>query len=228
VPLIVAIDGPSGSGKSSTSRGVAQRLGLRYVDTGAMYRAMSWWMLENDVDIDDAEAIADVCERPRIRLEIDPLDPRVFVDGRDVSAAIREDAVASAVSKVAAVPQVRSLLVRQQREIVSRCLADDVGVVMEGRDIGSVVLPDADLKVYLTADPQARAERRALERQSDGDTSYDVSSAAANLADRDRRDTTRATSPLQAPDDAVHIDGTHLSLDDVIGEVVAHLARESQ
>ncbi len=129
---------------------------------------------------------------------------------------------------VAAVPQVRSLLVRQQREIVSRCLADDVGVVMEGRDIGSVVLPDADLKVYLTADPQARAERRARERQSDGDASYDVSSAAANLADRDRRDTTRAASPLQAPDDAVHIDGTHLSLDDVIGEVVSHLARESQ
>lgn len=224
MPLIIAIDGPSGSGKSSTSRGVARRLGLRYVDTGAMYRAMSWWMLANAVDIDDPEAVADVCEQPRIRLDVDPDDPRVYVDGRDVSTAIREDAVASAVSKVAAVPEVRTRLVRQQREIVSRSLADDVGVVMEGRDIGTVVLPDADLKIYLTADAEARAQRRALERQGDGDTSYDVSSAAANLADRDRRDTTRAASPLQAADDAVHVDGTHLSLDGVIDEVIAYLA----
>ena len=227
MPLIIAIDGPSGSGKSSTSRGVATRLGRRYVDTGAMYRAVSWWMLENDVDIDDPEAVAEVCDRPRVKLGIDPDDPRIWVDGRDVSAAIREDAVASAVSKVAAVPEVRARLVREQREIVSRCLADDVGVVMEGRDIGTVVLPDADLKVYLTADAEARAQRRAQERQGDGDTSYDVSAAAANLADRDRRDSTRTISPLQMAADAVHVDGTHLNLEQVIDVVISHLQQQS-
>lgn len=223
MPLIIAVDGPSGSGKSSTSRGVARRLGLRYVDTGAMYRAMSWWMLENGIDIDDPEAVAQVCERPMMLPLIDPDDPRIAIDGRDVSVEIREDAVAAAVSKVAAVPEVRARLVREQREIVRGCLAEGVGVVMEGRDIGTVVLPDADLKVYLTADADARAERRALERQGDGHATYDVSSAAANLADRDRRDSTRAASPLRAAGDAVHIDGTHLTLDEVIDTVIGAL-----
>lgn len=222
MPLIIAIDGPSGSGKSSTSRGVAERLGLRYVDTGAMYRAMTWWMLDHEVDVDDPEAVADECSRPQIRLEIDPREPRIVVDGRDVSHAIRQDDVASSVSKVAAVPEVRARLVREQRQIVSRCLADDIGVVMEGRDIGTVVLPDADLKIYLTADAEARAERRAREQQ-DGNPTYDVASAAANLADRDRRDSTRTVSPLQAASDAWHVDGTHLSLDEVIDAVIGYL-----
>lgn len=215
MPLIIAVDGPSGSGKSSTSRGVAERLGLRYVDTGAMYRAMTWWMLEHGVDVDDADSIADVSDQAHIRLGIAPDSPTVSVDGRDVTSAIRADAVAGAVSKVAAVPEVRSRLVQQQRAIVSRCLADNVGVVMEGRDIGTVVLPDADLKVYLTADAEARAARRALEQAGD------AAAAAANIADRDRRDSTRTTSPLLAAADAVHIDGTHLTLDEVIDAVVA-------
>lgn len=225
MPLIIAIDGPSGSGKSSTSRGVAQRLGLRYVDTGAMYRAIAWWMLENGVDVDDPQAVAEHCDRPVLRLETDPADPRIFVDGRDVSVNIRQPDVAGAVSKVAAVAEVRTRLVQEQRAMVRECLTGDVGVVMEGRDIGTVVLPDADLKVYLTADAEARAQRRALETGS-GDAEQ-VISAAANLADRDHRDSTRAASPLQAASDAVHIDGTHLTLDQVIAAVIDLVPTES-
>ena len=225
MPLIIAIDGPSGSGKSSTSRGVAERLGLRYVDTGAMYRAIAWWMLENGVDVDDPQAVAEHCDRPDLRLETDPADPRIFVDGRDVSVNIRQPDVAGAVSKVAAVAEVRTRLVQEQRAMVRECLTGDVGVVMEGRDIGTVVLPDADLKVYLTADAEARAQRRALETGS-GDAEQ-VISAAANLADRDHRDSTRAASPLQAASDAVHIDGTHLTLDQVIAAVIDLVPTES-
>jgi cytidylate kinase len=219
---LIAIDGPSGSGKSSTSRGVAQRLGLRYVDTGAMYRAMTWWMLEHGIDVDDASAVAGHCDAPVIELRDDPADPAVSVDGRDVSADIREGAVADAVSRVAAVPEVRALLVRQQRAMVARAMAEGTGVVMEGRDIGTVVLPEADLKVYLTADVEARAARRALEEaQRSGSGSVD--DAQANLQSRDALDTTRTVSPLQQAADAVAIDGTHLSLDEVIAAVVAAL-----
>lgn len=219
---LIAIDGPSGSGKSSTSRGVAERLGLRYVDTGAMYRAMTWWMLEHGVDVNDPSAVAARCDAPVIELRDDPADPAVSVDGRDVSSDIRESAVADAVSRVAAVPEVRALLVRQQRAMVARAVAEGTGVVMEGRDIGTVVLPEADLKVYLTADVEARAARRALEEtQRSGSGSVDA--AQANLQSRDALDSTRTVSPLQQAADAVAIDGTHLSLDEVIAAVVAAL-----
>ena len=219
---LIAIDGPSGSGKSSTSRGVAQRLGLRYVDTGAMYRAMTWWMLEHGIDVDDPSAVAARCDAPVIELRDDPADPAVSVDGRDVSADIRGSAVADAVSRVAAVPEVRALLVSEQRAMVAQAMAEGTGVVMEGRDIGTVVLPEADLKVYLTADVEARAARRALEEaQRSGSGSVDA--AQANLQSRDALDTTRTVSPLQQAADAVAIDGTHLSLDEVIAAVVAAL-----
>ena len=219
---IIAIDGPSGSGKSSTSRGVAQRLGLRYVDTGAMYRAMTWWMLDQGVDVDDPDAVADRCAEPVIVLRDDPSDPAVRVDGRDVSADIRERPVADAVSRVAAVPEVRALLVTSQRAMVADALTAGSGLVMEGRDIGTVVLPEADLKVYLTADVEARAERRALE-ESQRTGSVSIDAAQANLQSRDALDSTRAVSPLQQAADAVAIDGTHLSLDEVIDAVVAAL-----
>lgn len=219
---LIAIDGPSGSGKSSTSRGVARRLGLRYVDTGAMYRAMTWWMLAEGVDVDDPAAVAARCADPVIELRDDPSDPAVSVDGRDVSAQIREGAVADAVSRVAAVPEVRELLVSHQRSMVQQALAEGTGVVMEGRDIGTVVLPEADLKVYLTADVEARAARRALEEaQRSGSASVDA--AQANLQSRDALDTTRSVSPLQQATDAVAIDGTHLSLEEVIDAVIAAL-----
>lgn len=222
-PLVIAIDGPSGSGKSSTSRGVATRLGLRYVDTGAMYRAMTWWMLERGIDVDDAEAVADSCSGPVIVIRDDPRDPRVLVDDVDVSAEIRQTPVADAVSRVAAVPSVRARMVAQQRELVAAALTAGRGVVVEGRDIGTVVLPDADLKVYLTADAQERAARRAREQQGSGDHDADVGSAHDNLAARDALDSSRAVSPLQQAPDAVVIDGTHVSLDDVIDAVVASL-----
>ncbi len=219
---IIAIDGPSGSGKSSTSRGVAERLGLRYVDTGAMYRAMTWWMLQQGVDIGDPDAVAARCAEPVIVLRDEPTSPGVMVDGRDVSAQIREPQVADAVSRVAAVPAVRARLVGLQRDLVASARAEGTGVVMEGRDIGTVVLPEADLKVFLTADVSARALRRAQEDAQRHGTGS-VESAQANLESRDRLDSTRAVSPLQQADDAVAIDGTWLSLDEVIGAVIAAL-----
>lgn len=223
---IIAIDGPSGSGKSSTSRGVAQRLGLRYVDTGAMYRAMTWWMLSQGVDVDDPVTIEARCAEPVIELGLDPVAPIVRVDGRDVSADIREATVADSVSRVAAVPQVRERLVRSQRAMVADALASGAGVVMEGRDIGTVVLPQADLKVYLTADVEARAARRALE-ESQRSGSGSVEAAQENLQSRDALDTTRAVSPLLQAADAVAIDGTHLTLDEVIDAVIRALPSDA-
>ncbi len=225
--LIIAIDGPSGSGKSSTSRGVARRLGLHYVDTGAMYRAMTWWMLEQGVDVDDPEAVAARCGEPVIVLRDDPTDPGVSVDDQDVSADIRDAAVADAVSRVAAVPEVRERLVRSQRSMVDAAITAGTGVVMEGRDIGTVVLPGADLKIYLTADVEARAARRALE-ESERSGSASVASAHANLESRDALDTTRTVSPLQQAADAIAIDGTHLSLDEVIDAVIRALPPDAQ
>ncbi len=225
--LIIAIDGPSGSGKSSTSRGVARRLGLHYVDTGAMYRAMTWWMLEQGVDVDDPEAVAARCGEPVIVLRDDPTDPGVSVDDQDVSADIRDAAVADAVSRVAAVPEVRERLVRSQRSMVDAAITAGTGVVMEGRDIGTVVLPGADLKIYLTADVEARAARRALE-EAERSGRGSVASAHANLESRDALDTTRTVSPLQQAADAIAIDGTHLSLDEVIDAVIRALPPDAQ
>jgi cytidylate kinase len=224
---IIAIDGPSGSGKSSTSRGVAERLGLRYIDTGAMYRAMTWWVLANGIDVDDPAALAARCGEPVIELRDDPADPGVSVDGRDVSLDIREGPVADAVSRVAAVPQVRERLVVSQRSMVDDAVAAGSGVVMEGRDIGTVVLPDADLKIYLTADVEARAARRALE-ESERSGEGSVTSVQANLQSRDALDTTRTVSPLQQAADAIAIDGTHLSLDEVIDAVIRALPPDAQ
>ena len=228
-PLTIAIDGPSGSGKSSTARGVASRLGLRYVDTGAMYRAMTWWMLSQDMDIDDPEAMAARCDESVITLRDDPEDPRVFVDGVDVSAAIREGAVADAVSRVAAVPRVRERMVAQQRDLVAQARQAGLGVVMEGRDIGTVVLPEADLKVFLIADAHERASRRAREEAGDAEAeSTHLARTEANLRSRDALDSHRAVSPLQRASDAVLIDGTHLSLDAVVTAVIQALPADPQ
>jgi CMP/dCMP kinase len=209
--LVIAIDGPSGSGKSSTSRGVAVRLGLRYLDTGAMYRAMTWWMLSAGVDVDDPEAVAAQVDEPSIESGTDPLAPTISVGGTDVAVAIRSDEVNAAVSPVSAVPQVRARLLALQRAVIG-----DGGIVVEGRDIGSVVAPDAPVKIYLSADPAARAERRALE---EGGT--DVTATQESLLSRDAIDSTRAVSPLVIADGAVHLDTTPYTLDEVIDRVVA-------
>jgi cytidylate kinase len=208
--VVVAVDGTSGSGKSSTCRGVADRLGLRYLDTGAQFRAMTWWMLREGVDIHDAEAVAACSGKPAIESGTDPLRPTIEVDGIDVSLAIRSDEVTRAVSPVSTVPEVRTRLLELQREIIG-----DGGIVVEGRDIGSVVWPQAEVKLYLTADAEARALRRAAE---EGGT--DVSATEQVLKERDRIDAGRATAPLVMADGAVHIDTTPYSLEEVIEQVV--------
>jgi len=215
--LVIAVDGTSGSGKSSTSRGVAERLGLRYLDTGAMFRAMTWWLLREGVDVRDVAAVAAAARRPRIESGTDPLAPTITVDGVDVSVEIRGEDVTAAVSPVSAVPEVRARLLELQREVIG-----DGGIVVEGRDIGSVVWPQAEVKVYLTADASARAVRRALE---EGGT--DVSATEASLLSRDRIDSGRTTAPLVMPDGAVHIDTTPYTLDEVISQVVALVKKES-
>jgi len=211
--MVIAIDGTAGSGKSSTSRGVATRLGLRYLDSGAMYRAMTWQMLLDGVDVDDSEAVAARAETVRLESGTDPRDPSIRLSAADVSEQIRFAETTKAVSAVSAVPRVRQLLVDQQRAIIGIG-----GIVIEGRDIGTVVAPDAELKIYLVADPSARAARRSAEL-SDGQR-QDVSTVQTDLISRDTHDSSRATSPLRAADDAVVIDSTDLALDAVITTIV--------
>jgi CMP/dCMP kinase len=209
--VVVAMDGPSGSGKSSTSRGVARRLGLRYLDTGAMYRAVTWWMLQHDVDVEDAAAVAARAEEPVLDSGTDPDAPTITVDGTDVAGPIRSPEVTAAVSAVSAVPEIRARLVQLQREIIG-----DGGIVVEGRDIGTAVAPDAEVKVYLTADPEARAARRTAELA----VGTDVSATQEALMRRDRLDSGRKASPLAMAEGAHHIDTTPFTLDEVIGQVV--------
>lgn len=209
--VVVAMDGPSGSGKSSTARGVATRLGLRYLDTGAMFRAMTWWMLEHHVDVDDAAAVAAHADQPLLVSGTDPQAPTITVDGVDVAAPIRGPEVTTAVSAVSAVPEVRQRLLVEQRDIIG---AGDI--VVEGRDIGTVVAPDAAVKVFLTADPEARAVRRAAEQSG-----TDVAATQQDLIRRDRFDSGRAASPLAMAADAHHLDSTPYTLDEVVDQVVA-------
>jgi CMP/dCMP kinase len=213
--LVVAVDGPSGSGKSSTARGVAERLGVAYLDTGAMYRAITWALLQRGTDLDDPDAIAHDAEDVVITSGTDPLAPTIEVDGLDVSGPIRGTDVTASVSLVAAVPRVRELLVTLQRETVE---ASPGGIVVEGRDIGSVVLPDAPVKIYLVADPAARAARRAAELGG-----IDTTATQADLARRDKIDSTRAASPLAKAPDAIEIDGTHLTLNQVVDAIIARV-----
>ncbi|MEV2274800.1 (d)CMP kinase [Nocardiopsis sp. NPDC049922] len=213
--IVIAIDGPSGSGKSSTSKGVAKARDLRYLDTGAMYRALTWWMLENGVDVHDAAAVAASVERPVITMGTDPSAPTVTVDGRDVAAEIRGKDVTDNVSAVSAVPEARDLLVRTQREIIAAARAESAGIVVEGRDITTVVAPDAPVKLFLTASAEARAHRRSREVRTG-----DVAGTQADLARRDRLDSSRAHSPLTRTDSATELDTTGLTLDEVIALVV--------
>jgi cytidylate kinase len=206
------MDGPSGSGKSSTSRGVASRLGLRYLDTGAMFRALTWWMLQHDVDVDDAAAVAGHADAAELVSGTDPAAPTITVDGIDVAGPIRSPQVTAAVSAVSAVPEVRARLLRDQRAIIGQG-----GIVVEGRDIGTVVVPDAAVKVYLTADPHARAARRTAELTP----GTDVSATREALLRRDRYDSGRASAPLAMAEGAYHIDTTAFTLEEVIGQVVA-------
>jgi cytidylate kinase len=211
--LVVAVDGPSGSGKSSVSRGVATELGLRYLDTGSIYRALTWWMLEHGVDVHDPAAVAIGAGKAAIVAGTNPERPSISVDGVDVGGPIRGPEVTGAVSPVSAVPEAREVLTRLQREIIGAG-----GIVVEGRDIGTVVAPDAQVKVYLTADPEARAARRRAELPAEAAAS--VAATQADLARRDRIDSTRAAAPLAKADDAHEVDATHLTLAEVIDTVL--------
>lgn len=218
-PVVIALDGPSGSGKSSTARGVAARLGLAYLDTGAMYRAMTWAVLERGVDVEDPAAVAAAACDVDIVSGTDPQSPTIAADGVDVSVEIRGQRVTDAVSQVSRVPEVRERLVMLQRDTI----AASQGIVLEGRDIGTVVAPDAPLKIYLVADTAARAARRAAE-QGQSEAAH-VEATAASLQRRDAIDSSRATSPLAKAADAVELDTTHLTLDEVIDEVVRLAAK---
>ena len=210
----VALDGPSGTGKSSVARAVASRLGAAYLDTGAMYRAATVAVLDAGVDPEDAEAVAAVVAAARIEVGTAADTELVEVDGVDVAVRIRGAEVTRAVSPVSAVPSVRRRLVDQQRALVAAADA----VVVEGRDIGTVVLPDATLKVYLTAAPEARAQRRAA--QLGLTTPAEVAELAADLRRRDEYDSSRTDSPLRPAEDAVLVDSTHLDREGVIDRVV--------
>lgn len=213
--IVIAIDGPSGSGKSSTAKGVARARELRYLDTGAMYRAMTWWMLEHRIDTADAQAVAAAAARPVITMGTDPAAPAVEVDGQDVAQAIRTREVTANVSAVSAVTQVREILVAAQRGIIAAARREAAGIVVEGRDITTVVAPEAPVKLFLTASAQARAERRSKEVRVS-----DVAATQADLARRDLLDSSRAHSPLTQTEDAVELDTTGLTLDEVIALVV--------
>ncbi|MER6519588.1 (d)CMP kinase [Streptomyces sp. NPDC001553] len=223
--VIVAIDGPSGTGKSSTSKAVAAKLGLRYLDTGAQYRAITWWMITSGVDIDDPQAIALAADKPAIVSGTDPSAPTITVDGLDASGPIRTRDVTSKVSAVSAVPEVRALITRLQRSIAADAAESAEGIVVEGRDIGTTVLPDADLKVFLTASAEARAARRSGELR--GKEAADLAATREALIKRDAADSGRKTSPLAKADDAVEVDTTELTLDQVI-ECVVTLVAERQ
>ncbi|MEU9858656.1 (d)CMP kinase [Streptomyces sp. NPDC047974] len=217
--VIVAIDGPSGTGKSSTSKAVAAKLGLDYLDTGAQYRAITWWMIGNGVDVDDAEAVANAAGKPVIVSGTDPSRPTITVDGVDAAGPIRTEEVTSRVSAVSAVPEVRALITELQRRIAREA---ERGIVVEGRDIGTTVLPDADLKVFLTASAEARAARRSGELKG-----VDVRATQEALVKRDAADSSRKTSPLAKAGDAVEVDTTELTLDQVI-ECVVTLVEEKR
>jgi cytidylate kinase len=214
--VIVAIDGPSGTGKSSTSKAVAAQLGLSFLDTGAQYRAMTWWMISNGVDVNDAGAVAAMAGKPVITSGTDPGSPGIAVDGVDASGPIRPPEVTSQVSAVSAVPEVRAVITTLQRSIAS-CAPH--GIVVEGRDIGTTVLPDADVKIFLTASAEARAARRSGELGTTAKA--EVAATKEELIKRDAADSTRKTSPLAKAADAAEIDTTDLTLAEVIERIVS-------
>jgi cytidylate kinase len=216
--LIIAIDGPSGSGKSSVARAVATELGLDYLDTGSMYRAMTWFIQNLGIDVSDAKSIADSAKAEVIQPSIDPSEPGIRVDGRDVSIEIRGPEVTQGVSAVSAVPAVRELMVALQRDIAENSKA---GIVVEGRDICAVVLPEAPVRLFITADPEARASRRAKENGAE------VTDTKQDLARRDLADSTRTISPLEIAPGAKVIDTTYMELSEVIAQVV-DLARAAR
>jgi CMP/dCMP kinase len=219
--LIIAIDGPVGSGKSTVARRVAEMLGYVYVDTGAMYRALALKAQHEGMQLASDDDLARMADETRIDLKSVGGTQKIYLDGVDVTAAIRSVETSQAASKIAVIPGVRRVLVAEQRRV-----GQQGGVVMEGRDIGTIVFPDADLKIYLTASAEVRAQRRWLEHQAKGDA-IDLARTMAEVRDRDRRDLERESSPLKRADDAVLVDSTAMDAEEV-ARLIVQLAREKE
>ena len=211
--LIIAIDGPAGAGKSTVASRLARKLGYVNLESGGMYRALALKAIENDISFDDEAALDTLAHNSRIKIEPRLGGNRVLLDGRDVTQRVREEDVSQAASRVSVHPKVRAWMVARQRE-----LGENGGVVMEGRDIGTKVFPDADVKIFLDADPVIREQRRIQQQHSRGAS---AESMAAELRERDRRDRTRANSPLEPAKDATVLDSTSLSEDEVLQRVEA-------
>ncbi|WP_074504188.1 (d)CMP kinase [Limosilactobacillus mucosae] len=214
--LQVAIDGPASSGKSTVAKIIAKRFGYVYCDTGAMYRSVTWAALENGIDVSDTKRVIDLARRIKITFEPGQPDQRVFVDGHEVTKDIRTEKIAANVSAVAAIPEVRAQMVEQQRQI-----AQAGGIVMDGRDIGTTVLPDAQIKVFLVASAHERARRRYEENLQKGLATQSLDELEAAIKLRDQKDSTRKVSPLTQAEDAILIDTTSLTIDQVVDEISA-------
>lgn len=210
----IAIDGPAGAGKSTIAKRIARRLGYIYVDTGAMYRAMAYYLIQNQVDAADQEAIAAACQHADISICYQDGEQVVLLNGENVNAYLRTEAVGNMASVSSVVPEVRKKLVELQQK-----LARETNVVMDGRDIGTVVLPDADVKVYLTASVETRAKRRFLELQEKGEPA-DLAKIAADIEDRDYRDMHRDISPLCQAEDATLVDSSDMTIDQVVERIL--------
>ena len=214
--LKVAIDGPASSGKSTVAKIIAKRFGYVYCDTGAMYRSVTWAALENGIDVSDTKQVIDLARRIKITFEPGQPDQRVFVNGHEVTKDIRTEKIAANVSAVAAIPEVRAQMVEQQRQI-----AQAGGIVMDGRDIGTTVLPDAQVKVFLVASAHERARRRYEENLQKGLATQSLDELEAAIKLRDQKDSTRKVSPLTQAKDAILIDTTSLTIDQVVDEISA-------
>jgi cytidylate kinase len=214
-PLIIAIDGPSGAGKGTLARRLAEALGYRHIDTGAMYRAVAWQAHQRGLALDDEAAVAALAEQADLRQD----DGLISIDGTDVTRAIRTPEMDHSAARVARLPAVRAVLVARQR-----ALGDGGGVVMEGRDIGTVVFPNADVKFYLDASAEERARRRAHDESHSSGQQGSVDRLRTDMAARDQSDTTRKVAPLQMATDAIYVDTTELDAEQVLQEVLSRVA----
>ena len=218
--LIIAIDGPSGAGKTTLGRMLAHELGLLYIDTGSMYRAVALAVIQSSINEQDDTSVGALASRVDINLEGDVDSLRVMLDGQDVTERIRDEDVTHTSSVISAIPQVRRAMVERQRELGAR------GAVLNGRDIGTVVFPNADVKFFLTASADERAQRRFDEERAQ-DATASFAETFADMTERDRRDTTRADSPLLKADDAVLIDSSGLSIDEVFAKMMEAIGKKS-